>query len=197
MPPQTPHFPEREPQGSQPRLQAWTSVGRSYQPRPSWWGAKGSGDSTLSPQPGWGTAPPNTFCALVPMAPPIGLLSWTLHLQGKPRAIETCDSPRVQVPHCNPGKRPTLCVCVCVCVCVRVHVPESSFSFSLTFLKGPGTWGKPLAGQQTSWAGAEAAVHRWNFFFKEATVLPTYLTAAAPAYDSSDLPGSSPLLKVN
>lgn len=48
-------------------------------------------------------------------------------------------------------------------LCVCVH-PSSSFPFSLTFLEVPGTEGKLQAGQQTSRAQAEAAVHRENFF---------------------------------
>lgn len=49
-------------------------------------------------QPGWGTAPPNTFCALIPMFLPRGLLFWTPRPKGKPRNMETHALPKAQVP---------------------------------------------------------------------------------------------------
>lgn len=102
-------------------------------------------------------APPRTFCTLVPMAPPRGLLSWTPHQCRTPRTMEPCKTPRAQVPTLEFWERASSCVCV------FVH-PSSSFPFSLTFLEVPGTQGKLQAGQQTSRAQAEAAVHRENFF---------------------------------
>lgn len=126
-------------------------------------------------------APPRTFCTLLPMAPPRGLLSWTPHQYGTLGSMEPYKSPRAQVPTLEFWEMASVCMCV---------YPSSSYPFSLTFLEVPGTEGKLQAGRQTSQARAEAAVHRENFFWEEATALPIYLSRSAPhPCDSPHLPG--------
>ena len=138
--------------------QAWASVGRSYQLRPSWWGVKGPSDSAWLGD-GWPHPEPSVPC--FPWHRPEVCCPGPHISVERPGAWspanhpEPCKAPRAQVPTLEFWEIASVCVCV---------YPSSSYPFSLTFLEVPGTEGKLQAGRQTSQERAEAAVHRENFF---------------------------------
>ena len=129
-------------------------------------------------QPGWGTDGP-TQNLLYPASHGTAQRSavldptsvWNAREHGALQITRSpAKHPEPKSPHWSSGKWPA-------CVCVY---PSSSYPFSLTFLEVPGTEGKLQAGRQTSQERAEAAVHRENFFWEEATALPIYLSRSAP-----------------
>lgn len=116
--------------------QVWASAGRSSQPRPSWWGVKGSSDSAWL----WGRPTQHLLCrgSHVSTQGPSVLDPTSAR---KPGTWKPVIHPEPRSPHWSPGNGERVCV---------AH--PRKFPRRLRVLDVPGTQGRPREGQQPSQA---------------------------------------------